>query len=231
MPYRAFLEAARVEKSDVDASRPSAIAFPGRARVSKHYTSMMSRFFRRIGVTVKKRPLSHASRIARMPQVATANDGETYQGAHIDPRRLVFIDETWTKTNILARRGGATPRGERLVDKEPQGKWRRPRLSTPPCATTRHRRALHLFDGPIDGERFHAYVEQFLVPTLKPGDVVILDNLGSHKGRAVRTAIRDAGARLVFPRRRPSLRLYGPPGARLAAPIGADLSKSVAGRR
>ena len=55
-----------------------------------------------------------------------------------------------------------------------------------------------LFDGPINGERFHAYVEQFLVPTLKPGDVVILDNLGSHKGKAVREAIRDVGARLVF---------------------------------
>ena len=55
-----------------------------------------------------------------------------------------------------------------------------------------------LFDGPINGERFRAYVDQFLVPTLKPGDVVILDNLGSHKGRAVRKAIRDVGARLVF---------------------------------
>ena len=51
---------------------------------------------------------------------------------------------------------------------------------------------------PINGERFHAYVEQFLAPTLKPGDVVILDNLGSHKGKAVRRAIRDIGARLVF---------------------------------
>ena len=55
-----------------------------------------------------------------------------------------------------------------------------------------------LFDGPINGERFHAYVEQFLVPTLKPGDVVILDNLGSHKGKGVRKAIRAVGARLVF---------------------------------
>ena len=55
-----------------------------------------------------------------------------------------------------------------------------------------------LFDGPINGERFCAYVEQFLVPTLKAGDIVILDNLGSHKGKAVREAIRDVGARLVF---------------------------------
>jgi transposase len=55
-----------------------------------------------------------------------------------------------------------------------------------------------LFDGPINGERFLAYVEQFLVPTLKPGDVVVLDDLGSHKAKAVRNAIRAAGARLVF---------------------------------
>ncbi len=63
-----------------------------------------------------------------------------------------------------------------------------------------------LFDRPIYGERFHAYVEQFLVPTLKTGDVVILDNLGSHKGKAVRKAIRDVGARLVFlPKYSPAL--------------------------
>jgi transposase len=55
-----------------------------------------------------------------------------------------------------------------------------------------------VFDGPINGERFRAYIEQALVPTLKPGDVVIMDNLGSHKGAAVRRAIRHAGAKLFF---------------------------------
>lgn len=55
-----------------------------------------------------------------------------------------------------------------------------------------------LLDGPINGERFRLYVEQVLVPTLRPGDVVILDNLGSHRGKAVRQAIRDAGAKLFF---------------------------------
>ena len=55
-----------------------------------------------------------------------------------------------------------------------------------------------VIDGPINGERFLAYVEQMLVPTLKPGDIVIMDNLGSHKGRQIRTAIRAAGARLLF---------------------------------
>ncbi len=55
-----------------------------------------------------------------------------------------------------------------------------------------------MFDGPINGQRFLAYVEQILVPTLKPGDVVVMDNLGSHKSKAVRKAIREVGARLLF---------------------------------
>ena len=55
-----------------------------------------------------------------------------------------------------------------------------------------------MFDGPINGQLFTAYVEQFLVPTLKPGDIVVMDNLGSHKGQIVRQLIRAAGARLLF---------------------------------
>ena len=113
----------------------------------------------------------------------------------IDPRRFVFIDETWAKTNMTRLLGWA-PRGERLIDKVPHGQWKTATF----LAALRSDRieAPCLFDGPINGERFLAYVEQFLAPTLKPGDVVILDNLGSHKGKAVRKAIRDVGARLVF---------------------------------
>ena len=118
----------------------------------------------------------------------------TYQGL-IDPKRLVFIDETWTKTNMTRLRGWA-PKGERLVDKVPHGHWKTATF----LAALRNDRidAPCLYDGPINGERFRAYIEQFLAPTLKPGDVVILDNLGSHKGKAVRQAIRDVGARIVF---------------------------------
>ena len=96
----------------------------------------------------------------------------------------------------MTRLRGWAPKGERLVDKVPQGKWKTATF----LAALRNDRieAPCLFDGPINGERFHAYVEQFLAPTLKPGDVVILDNFGSHKGKAVRRAIRDIGARLVF---------------------------------
>jgi hypothetical protein len=113
----------------------------------------------------------------------------------IAPSGLVFIDETWAKTNMTRLHGWA-PRGERLIAKVPHGHWK----TTTFLAALRNDRidAPCLFDGPINGERFLAYVEQFLVPTLKPGDVVVLDNLGSHKGKAVRRAIRAAGARLDF---------------------------------
>jgi len=67
-------------------------------------------------------------------------------------------------------------------------------------AALRHNRidAPCVIDGPINGDRFIAYVEQFLIPTLAPGDIVIMDNLGSHKRQAVRSAIRAAGAKLFF---------------------------------
>lgn len=117
-----------------------------------------------------------------------------YQG-RIDPSRLVFIDETWTKTNMAPLRGWA-PRGCRLVVKVPHGHWK----TTTFLAALRHDRidAPWLLDGPIDGESFQTYVEKVLVPTLRPGDIVIMDNLGSHKGKAVRRLIRAAGAKLIF---------------------------------
>jgi putative transposase len=113
----------------------------------------------------------------------------------VDPSRLVFIDETWTKTN-MTRLYGWAPRGCRLVDKVPHGHWKTATF----LAALRNDRieAPCLFDGPINGERFLAYVENFLVPTLKRGDIVVADNLGSHKGKAVKRAIKAAGARLLF---------------------------------
>ena len=115
--------------------------------------------------------------------------------ARLDPARLVFIDETWAKTN-MTRICGWAPRGSKLVAKVPQGHWRTPTF----IAALRydHIAAPCVIDGPINGESFLAYIEQILVPTLKPGDVVIIDNLGSHKGKAVRRAIRSAGAKLFF---------------------------------
>ena len=91
---------------------------------------------------------------------------------------------------------GWAPVGERLRAKVPQGHWKTMTF----VAALRHDRvaAPWLIDGPINGERFQLYVDHVLVPTLKPGDIVIMDNLGSHKGKAVRRAIRAAGAKLLL---------------------------------
>jgi len=96
----------------------------------------------------------------------------------------------------MARRHGRAPKGQRLRASIPHGHWK----------TTTFVAGLRLsglvapmvLDGPINGEAFTAYVEQFLVPELTPGDIAVMDNLGSHKGEAVRKAIEEAGARLLF---------------------------------
>jgi transposase len=115
--------------------------------------------------------------------------------SQVDPRRLVFIDETWAKTN-MTRTHGRCRRGQRLVAKVPHGHWRT--LTFLAALRADRIDAPCVLDGPINGPSFKAYVEQLLVPTLKPGDVVIMDNLGSHKGPAIRQALRAAGAKLFF---------------------------------
>ncbi len=107
----------------------------------------------------------------------------------------MFIDETRTKTNMTRLHGWA-PRGECLVAKLPHGHWKTATF----LAALRNDRieAPGLFDGPINGERFLASVEPFHAPALKRNDIVVLDNRGSHKGKAVRNTIEAAGARLLF---------------------------------
>ena len=107
----------------------------------------------------------------------------------------MFIDETWTKTNMASLRGWA-PRGQRLRAMVPHGHWKT--MTFLGALRLDRVEAPWLVDGPINGERFRLYVEKVLVPTLRSGDIVIMDNLGSHKGKAVRRAIRAAGARLFF---------------------------------
>jgi transposase len=96
----------------------------------------------------------------------------------------------------MTRTHGRCTRGVRLVAKVPHGHWQT--LTFLAALRCDRVDAPCVIDGPINGETFLAYVEQILVPTLKPGDVVIMDNLGSHKGKAVRRAIRAAGAKLFF---------------------------------
>jgi len=107
----------------------------------------------------------------------------------------VFVDETGASTK-MTRLYGRCPRGQRLVAPVPWGHWKtttfigalRQDGLIAPCA----------FDGPINGEKFRAWIEQFLVPELREGDIVILDNLPSHKVEGVRTAIETAGGRLLY---------------------------------
>jgi len=119
---------------------------------------------------------------------------KAYQ-SRIAPSRLAFIDETWVKTNMAPLRGWG-PRGQRLKAYAPHGHWKTLTF----IAALRHDRidAPFVIDGPINGEMFRLYVEKVLAPTLAEGDVVVLDNLGSHKGKAARPAIRARGAHLIF---------------------------------
>jgi putative transposase len=129
------------------------------------------------------------------PDVARRRVQWSERQDRVDPERLVFIDETWVKTNMEPLRGWA-PIGQRLIAKVPHGHWK---TSTFIAALRCDRiEAPWILDGPINGQAFNAYVEKVLTPTLKPGDLVIMDNLRSHKGNAVRQAIRAAGAKLIF---------------------------------
>jgi transposase len=113
----------------------------------------------------------------------------------LESSRLVFIDETWVTTNMTPRCGGAL-KGQRLLGHAPHGHWH----TTTFLAALRHDRiaAPAVFDGPINGETFLAWVHQCLVSMLRPGDIVVLDNLSSHKVAGVRAAIEAAGAVLRY---------------------------------
>lgn len=136
----------------------------------------------------------HAAEQER-PDVAAERARWRELQASLAPERLVFIDETWATTN-MARRYGRAPKGKRLVCAVPHGHWKtstflaalRCDAITAPC----------VIDGAMDGETFLAYVEQFLVPVLRPGDIVTMDNLPSHKVAGVRELIEGAGAFLIY---------------------------------
>jgi transposase len=107
----------------------------------------------------------------------------------------VFIDETWASTKMV-RTHGRAPRGERLHSPIPHGHWK----TTTFVAALRNSSMIApmVLDGPINGVAFQAYVDQVLVPELERGDIVVMDNLGSHKGAGVRAAIEAVGATLFY---------------------------------
>ena len=117
------------------------------------------------------------------------------QQAGLAPDRLVFVDETWAKTNMTRPRGRSL-RGTRLVAAVPHGHWKTTTFLA--GLRTSGLTAPLVVDGAVNGDIFLAYVRQQLAPTLRPGDVVIMDNLSSHKRAGVREAIEAAEATLMF---------------------------------
>ena len=139
----------------------------------------------------------------------------------------MFIDETWVKTNMTRLRGRA-PRGQRLVACVPHGHWHWKTSTFVAALRSDGLTAPCVFDGAINGELFLAYVEQMLVPTLRKGDLVVMDNLGSHKVAGVRTAIEATGAQLVFlPAYSPDLNPLEQVFAKLKAVLRAKAIRTV----
>jgi len=159
------------------------------------------------------------------PDVAKARTEWRENQPKLDAGKLIFIDETWTKTNMVRLYGWA-PVGHRLVDAVPHGHWKtstfiaglRQDGLVAPC----------VFNGAINGESFLAYVEQVLVPTLTSGDTVVMDNLSSHKVAGVRKAIEAAGARLLYlPPYSPDLNPIEQAFAKLKALLRAKALRTV----
>ena len=129
------------------------------------------------------------------PDVAERRRAWAAMLPELDPDTLVFLDESGAQTN-LARLRGRCPEGERLVASAPHGHWKTYTMlaavrTTGPCAAA-------LVDGPVDADVFRAYTELVLVPALRPGDVVVMDNLQPHKAAGVREMIEAAGASLLY---------------------------------
>ena len=151
------------------------------------------RAMRRLRLTRKKKSV-HASERDR-PDVAEARRQWPERMAGVDPKDLVFLDETGANTT-LQRTHGYAPAGERVVGSAPLGGWRA--VTVVGALTAGGLVAPWAFEGAMTGEWFLAYVEQLLVPTLRPGMVVVMDNLPCHKVQGVEGAIQAAGCRLEY---------------------------------
>src|SRR5215471_10394169 len=177
------------------AEQPDSTLAELQARLAKEKVKVsqsgISRFLHHINLTFKKS--LHAAEQDR-PDVATAREALRKEQKTLDPKRLVFIDET--ATTKMTRLYGRAPQGKRLVDKVPHGHWK---TTTFICALRYDGvTAPFMLDGPMDGPHFLAYVEQILAPTLKEGQIVFLDNVSTHKVDGVEEAIAARGACAVF---------------------------------
>ena len=155
--------------------------------------SALDRFLARHKITRKKKSLRAAEQ--ERQDVARARRKWIREQGLLDTTKLVFIDETSVNTNMV-RLYGRCPCGARLVDHVPFGQWKTMTF----VSALRHDGmvAPMLIEGPMNGELFLAYVEQCLVPTLKPDDIVVADNLATHKVAGVAEAIEAAGATLRY---------------------------------
>jgi transposase len=150
-------------------------------------------FLDRCRLTFKKKT-AHASEQDRPDVLERRKDW--FEGQlDLDPAKLVFIDETWASTNMAPMYGWA-PKGERLRAGIPHGHWKRTTFIAGLRSTGLT--APMVLDGSINGTSFLDYVSRVLAPTLSPGDIVVADNLSSHKTNQVREAIEAAGATLRF---------------------------------
>lgn len=211
--------------------RPDAILKEILAALSKQgiHTSQsaLDRFLARHKITRKKKSLRAAEQ--KRKDVARARRKWIREQGLLDPARLVFIDETSVNTNMV-RLYGRCPCGARLVDHVPFGQWETMTF----VSALRHDAmvAPMLIEGPMNGELFLAYVEQCLAPTLKPNDIVVVDNLASHKVAGVVEAIEAAGATLRYlPQYSPDLNPIEMPFSKFKAYLRKLAQRTVPGIR
>jgi len=167
------------------------VAAMARAGIAGSRTAVW-RFYERHDISFKKKACTRRSKSAQKPRERRR---WMRQQGMFDPARLVFIDETCTNTSMV-RQHGRCPRGERLIGYAPHGYWKTITF----VAGLRHRAMVAPFvlEGAMNGPMFLAYVQQCLAPTLKRGDIVVMDNLPVHKVAGVEEAIEAAGARLRY---------------------------------
>jgi transposase len=209
-----------------DATLEELLAALGKQRIHTS-RSALDRFLARHKITRKKKSLRAAEQ--KRKDVARARRKWIREQGLLDPAKLVFIDETSVNTNMV-RLYGRCPCGMRLVDHVPFGHWETMTF----VSALRHDGmvAPMLIEGPMNGELFLAYVEQFLVPTLKLNDIVVVDNVATHKVAGVAEAIEAAGATLRYlPKYSPDLNPIEMPFSKFKTHLRKFAQRTVPGIR
>jgi len=155
--------------------------------------SRVGQVLRQMGLRRKKKSLHAAER----DREANRQRREEFlvRLAAVPPEKLIFLDESGVTTQ-MTRLWGRAPKGERIDEATPQGHWKV--LTTLGAMSLRGSEAAMTMESPTDGEVFTAYVEQVLGPKLKPGDIVVMDNLSAHKVAGIRELIEGYGAQLLY---------------------------------